>query len=47
MKTMTAMFTAPLRALAAYGLYRWWNTAPRHRHIGVHRAGRRPTGGAR
>lgn len=40
MKTITALLAAPLRLLPAFRLYRWWNTSPRQKHTGGHRAGR-------
>ena len=38
MKTIANLITGPLRVLAAFRLYRWWNTSPGNRHVGRHRA---------
>lgn len=41
MNTIANLLTGPLRILAAFRLYRWWNTSPTHKHVGTHRAGRK------
>lgn len=40
MKTIVNLITGSLQALAAFRLYRWWNTSPGNNHTGRRRAGR-------